>query len=327
MATSFRTGLASQVMIGEETTYGVYVAPTRALEFLSVGVKADVPKLITRGIGNQFVKSGRARTYRKSIGGPLSLDFMDQGMGLLLKHALGTVVTAQVGSTAEYTHTFTPDSVGLQGRSLTMQIGYPETGSDTIDAFSYTGGKIVDWTLTSQVDQNLKFDSTWDFKNTEDLAQTLATPSYPALLTPLAFIDATLTVDGSEVSVRQATVAGKRAMNLDRRFLGNAKKEPLANGEFEITGQLDKEFEGTAEYTKFVNGTSAALVLTHSYGTIPTAAAPFSLIITIPYLEYTGGDPAINGSDVVNQTLPWKAFDNGTDPIVSLEWHTSDLTP
>lgn len=327
MATTFRTGLASQIGIAKETTWGTYVAPTTFLEFLSVGIKADVPKLLTRGIGNQFVKSGRARTYRKSIGGPLQLDFMNQGMGKLLLATLGTVVTAQVGATAEYTHTFTPDSVGLQGNSLTMQIGYPQTGSDTISAFSYTGGKITDFSFDSQVDQNLKFNTTWDFKNTEDLGQTLAVASYPANVTPLAFIDATLTVDGSSVSVRQAQVMGKRAMNLDRRFLGNAKKEALASGEFEITGQLDKEFEGTTEYTKFVNGTSASLTLTHAYGTIPTTAAPYQLVITVPYLEYTGGEPIINGSDVVNQQLPWKAFDNGTDPIITVVFHTSDTAP
>ena len=47
----------------------------------------------------------------------------------------------------------------------------------------------------------------------------------------------------------------------------------------------------------------------------------------MPYIEYTGGEPIINGSDVVNQQLPWKAFDNGTDPIISVVYHTSDLTP
>jgi hypothetical protein len=54
---------------------------------------------------------------------------MNKGMGLLLKHALGAVNTAHIGSTAEYEHTFTPAADGGAGDFLTVQKGLADTAA------------------------------------------------------------------------------------------------------------------------------------------------------------------------------------------------------
>lgn len=310
------SGLSSQVGLAQETAYGLFAAPSRFLEFLTEGITPDRPSLETRGIGDQFVRTSRRRAYIKSFGGQIEVDFMSSGMGILLKNMLGSIVTTGAGP---YTHTATPDAVGLQGLSLTVQVGKPQT-SGLVVPFNYTGGKIHTWTLDQKLDQNLKLRFTPDFSNVGDLASALATASYPAVNSPLAFLDAVVLLDGVSGNVSECMVTGTRAMAMDRRYLGNQKLEPIANGEHAITGQISKEFEDTAIYGKFISGAIASLTMTHTYGAIV-------LVTTIPAIEYTGANPAISGSDLVRQTIPFKALKNATQPIITLALTCTDATP
>jgi len=302
------TGLSAQIGIAREVNYGTFVTPATFLEFLSVGIAPDRPALETRGIGDQFVRASRRRAWLRKFAGPIELDFTQKGMELLLEMALGNVAVA--GGV----RTFTPDTSGLAGKSLTVQVGKPiSVAPYTVVPFNYVGGKILEFTLNQQLDQNLKFTLTFDFKPTDDIASALAVASYPAQNAPLSFIDATVTIDGVGACVQQVSITSRRAMADDRRCLGNTKLEPLPNGEWLITGQLAKEFNETVTYEKFVNGTPASLTMTHAYGGA-------TLVTTIPAIEYTGGNPEISGSDIVRQTLPFKALNNGTDPIITLAY-------
>lgn len=310
------SGLSSQVGLAQEVSYAAFVAPSRFLEFLTEGIAPDRPALETRGLGDQFVRTTRRRAYIKSFGGQIEVDFMASGMGILLKNMLGTIVTAGTGP---YTHTATPDGVGLQGLSLTVQVGKPQTNGVVVP-FNYTGGKIHAWTLNQQMDQNLKLTLTFDFSNINDVASALAVASYPAANAPLAFLDAAVTLDGVSSNLRTVQVTGTRAMAMDRRYLGNQNLQPIANGEFAVTGQLDKEFEDMTVYNKFISGAVAALVMTHTNGAS-------ILTTTIPAIEYTGANPAIAGSDIVRQTIPFKALLTPGSPLITMAYQTTDTLP
>jgi len=313
----FGSGLSSQVGLAQEGAgaYGAFVAPTRFLEFLTEGIAPDRPSLTTRGLGDQFVRTTRRRAYIKTYGGQIEVDFMASGMGILLKNMLGTIVTAGTGP---YTHTATPDGVGLQGSSLTVQVGKPQNNGVVVP-FNYTGGKIHTWMLDQQMDQNLKLRMTFDFTNINDVASALAVASYPAANAPLAFLDAAVTLDGVSSNLRTVQITGTRAMALDRRYLGNQKLQPIANGEHAVTGQLDKEFEDMTVYNKFISGAVASLVMTHTNGAS-------ILTTTIPAIEYTGANPAIAGSDIVRQTIPFKAL-LGAQPLITFAYQTGDSLP
>ncbi len=310
------SGLSSQVGIAQEGAYGVFTTPTRFLEFLTEGIAPDRPSLETRGIGDQFVRTSRRRAYIKSFGGQVEVDFMSSGMGILLKNMLGSIATTGTGP---YTHTATPDAVGLQGLSMTVQVGKPQT-MGVVVPFNYLGGKVHAWQLDQKIDQNLKLRLTYDFTNIGDLTSALAVASYPAVNSPLAFLDAVVTLDGVSGNVSECMVGGARAMAMDRRYLGNQKLEPIANGEYAVTGQISKEFEDTAIYGKFISGAVAALTMTHTFGATV-------LTTTIPAIEYTGANPAISGSDIVRQTIPFKALKNATQPIITLALTCADATP
>lgn len=316
------SGLSSQFGFAPEVTYGTFVTPSRFLEFNSEKLALTVEKLRTRGINDRYQRSTRVRTYVKDGKGTVELDIQNKGFGLLFKQALGGATIAQVGTTAEWKQTFTPDPSGLAGTMATVQIGRPDVGG-TVRPFNYLGGKITEWEFGAALDENVKLTTTWDFKGGENTS-ALAVQSLPVDSTPLSFIDGSLTIDAAAVSVQRASVKGVNSLDTDRRFYGTTKKEPIANGEMEITGQLEMEFEDLTQYNKFVAGTQSALVLTYAYGQIPTTANPFKLVVTIPVIEYTGETPQVGSSAVLKQALPFKALYNGTNPLITIDYHSSD---
>jgi len=86
-----------------------------------------------------------------------------------------------------------------------------------------------------------------------------------------------------------------------RRFLGQRWiEEPLEAGIREYGGTLNCEFTDRTQYQRFVNGLDAALVVTISNGTD-------SVTIT-ENVRFTGTTPEDNGTDIVNQSLPFEAL-------------------
>lgn len=319
------SGLSNQLMMAPEASYGAVTTPSLAIEYNSESLKYSPDTLESRGSSQIVLRSGRWRRYTKSAGGQVELDFMQRSMGKILAQMYGVSAIAQVGTTAEWVQTHTPDLTGGGlGISAVWQIGRAQTNG-TVVPFTFHGGKVTQWELRQDIDANLKLQLTLDAKPTSDTATALATAVYAASLTPLAFIDATLTLGGSSVDVRSLILNHTRALATDRRFLGNTKKEPIANGEWVFGGSLDKEFEDTALYNAFIAGETAALVATWAYGQIGTTGNPFKLVITIPEIRYDDATPAGNGSDLVTQTVPFKALNNGINPIETAEYHSDDV--
>jgi hypothetical protein len=84
-----------------------------------------------------------------------------------------------------------------------------------------------------------------------------------------------------------------------------------------------REFEGLDQYNDWIAGTPAALTATWEYGDTGDGQ-PFALEITIPHVIYTGETPQANGSEITLQNLPFKALDNGTDPVVTMVYSSTD---
>lgn len=319
---AIRSGLSSQVGAKAEATYGTAVTVDRFIEFDSESIKAEVVKIMTRGLGQRFQRASRVRTYTKRAAGQLVFDIMNVGHGFFFKQILGAGATTHPAT--EYVHTFTPDAAGKYGVAMTLQVGRPDVGG-TVRAFTYAGCKVIQAQIQCQLDQNVKLSLTVDGVG-ETTATALASASYSAAAVPLSFIDGALTIDAGAIAVKDATIVIADAQDVERRFIGNTRKEPVANGEMVITGTLTLEFNDLAEYAKFIAGTASALVLTFSYGDTG-AGVPFSLVLTIPSLEYTGETPNVGSSGVVQQNLPFKALYNGTDPILTIAYTTTDALP
>jgi len=322
------TGLDAQIGLGIEASYGQVAVPSAFYEFNSESIEPTVTKLYSRPLGGgRFQRAARVRTAVTGAAGDITLDLVTHGLGKLFLMMFGAVDTQQVGGTDEYVHTFTPDADGLRGTSATVQVGRPSTDG-VVHPFTYVGGKVTQWEIAAQMDAIATLKVTWDFQGV-DLSQPLAVPSYPAEAQPFTFLDGSLTLDGQPFgTVRSVTLTGANALNTDRRSFGGVKREPLANNEWAYTGTFESEFESRDAYDAWVTGEQQAnLILTFLGGTIPDTSNPYQLVITIPVIEYTGEAPTVDGPDVVAQNLPFKALWNGTDPIISLEYHTTDVTP
>lgn len=319
------SGLGSQFGMAAESTYGTPVTVTRFLEMQKEGVKNDVGKHFSRGTKDLVVRSSRSRTYSKGCMGTIEFEVMNKGFGLLLQHCLGSGSVAQVGATDEYDHTITVDLTnGKFGRMATVQIGRPDVGG-TVRPFTYAGGKVVEFEFSSELDGPLLLSTTWDFQS-ETTGTALASASYPSSPQSFIFIDGAMEIDGVAVAVKSGKIGGKWALDTDRRFLGaiTTKKQPIANGELEITGELVLEFESLTEYAKFVAGTQSALELRWAFGEIGSTGEPYHLTMTVPVVEYTGETPNVESSEVLLQTLPFKALYNGTDNPWTIVYSTSD---
>lgn len=320
------SGLSGQLATALEGSYGANTTPTLFTEYLEQNLAIEPGTLESRGSGQITLRSGRSRRYAKSAGGTIGLPFMQRGMGKILKQMFGTVVgPTQVGATDEYTQTHTLDlTTGRAGISGVWQAGVPQVDG-TVKPFTYHGCKVTAWELVQALDADLALSLTLDAKPTSDTATALAAASYAAGLVPLAFIDATVTIDAVEASLKALTINHQAALQTDRRFLGNTKKEPIANGEWVIGGSFDKEFEDTDLYEAFLSGAEGALVATWAYGDITGDDAPFQLVVTIPCLRYDGQTPNSSGSDIVMQQIPFKALNNGTDPLITAVTHSDDV--
>ena len=297
------SGLAGQWGFVDEVTYGTFVAPTRFLEFNSESVGLERERIESAGI-----RAGRRVLHRWAAGvqrvaGDIEFELAPQGTALLWKHILGTVATTGAGP---YTHTLSPGD--LSGKSMTVQIGRPDIAG-TVRAFSYLGCKVTSAELTLDVNAFAMMKVSL-YGAHEDTAQTLATASYPASLSPFVFTQGSLTLAASAFDVKSASLSIDNGLAVDRHFVRattpERSKEPLEADRRAITGTLVADFTDLTAYNRFVNGTEAALVFTLNAG----AAAQTTITMNV---RFDGDTPEIGGAELLEQSLPFKAVSSTSD--------------
>lgn len=127
-----------------------------------------------------------------------------------------------------------------------------------------------------------------------------AAASYSSAIMPWHYDQATLTVGGSAVKVKEATIKGDNALDDARRFLGQRWiEEPLEAGMRMYSGELTAEFTDRTLYQRYVNGLDASLVVTLSNGTD-------SITIT-ENVRFDGSTPKVDGTKILEQSLPYVA--------------------
>lgn len=307
-----RTGLDAQLGYSSETTYGTYVAPTKFIEFISEtmgGGAESVRKVYSGGLGRGLGRRANAsRTQPASVSGGVVVEVGDRGLQGLLAHVFGAPAaptTTNVDSTtySEWTYKWPPAN-GNQGRSFSMQIGKPGVGG-TVHPFNYLGCKVTGWEISAEIDAAARL-SLEVFAQSLDIANALVAASFDDSL-EYFFQDAALSVGSQTLgAIRSITMSGVNALNTERRGISQGLPlEPLANGEWELTGNLDGEFIDLALLNAWRDGTQAVLTLNFASRRV-TSRTGFS--VRLPAIEYTGSVPQVGGPDIVRQALPFKAL-------------------
>lgn len=319
------SGLAAQLMTSEETTYGTVVTPDRGFEFVEESLELTIARIESSALraGSRVLRSDRWASGQRSVSGAVKMELANKSFGRWFKHCLGGVATAQPdagGAPTVYKHTFTPGDMPV---GQTIQVGKPDAAG-TVQPFTYHGCKVTQWTLECAVGQIAMF-SVSILGEDEDNSTSLAVASYPASLSLMTFVNGTLTVGGSALDVKSASVQGTNVLAEDRYFLGSAlRKNPLEAGLRDLTGNVEPEFAGLTPYQRFLNGTEAELILLFQGGTI-SGSFKFETKITAN-VRFDGKTPTVGGPSVLMNPAPWKAVDNATTSL-KIEYQTTDTTP
>ncbi len=321
------SGIDGQLGIATESEYGTPVTVTRFYEVTGASIEPETvvvaPKLVGRGMVR---RSDRRKTVVIGGKGKFTTILLTKGAGLLLKHMIGSVVTAQVGATDEYTHTFTPDTAsGMRGLSATEQLGLPFVNG-TVQPMTGSGGKIATWKLMAALNEAISIETEWLFR-TIATNIALASESYVTAAEMLTFDQITFTVDGDAQEVSSVELTATHALADNRRYLGSPlRAQPLANDEWAYGGKFNIEWSSLDTYNAWINGTAGTLVLTATGGTIPEEANPFKSVITIGDVFFNGSVPELS-TGILSHDVPFEAASNGTDPVLAWVYHTTDTTP
>lgn len=315
---ALKSGLAAQLGVKAETTYGTFVTPTRFYPIISESIKEEIDRMESDATvpGARLLNSAQWAAGNVSISGDIQTELYQAGMGALMKAAFGAVSTTGAGP---YIHTFTPGD--LDDDSLSIQVGRPDIAGTT-QPFSLAGCKVTDWELsvdagglvtltTSVVAQSLV------------TATALATASYgTGAATPFTFKHASATIAGSSAAIKKLSVKCSNGLDSDRRFIGDPLiAQPLEADRRTYEGTIDLEFESLTHMNRYRNATEVALVVTI------TAGASASLVITMN-VRFDGSTPEVDGRGIVQLSSPFTCIASTTDASgFTAVLTSSDATP
>lgn len=326
----YGSGLSGQVGFVAESTWGSPLTVTKFPEFLSESINWEPTWLDSAGLkaGQAYKRVARTKQSRFAVSGSLEMEAPDKGLGLLLKHALGSAISAptQIAATTAYRQIHTPGTKA--GMGLTIQVGRPQPDG-TVRAFTYEGCKIMAAEFSCSDGEIAK----WTFEIIgQDLstATGLASASYVANTSVFSFNEATnFTLGGTastssgETSIASGvavttvvngiTVRFETPMKDDRFGLGNAgaMQEPIENGIPTVTITLDGEFTSRTEFYDLMKAnTTTALQCDFSHGDAGTSN-PFLTSFIFPACKVKTGNVNVSGPDVLGQQLTLEAYDDG----------------
>lgn len=315
---ALKSGLAAQLGVKAETTWGTFVAPTRFYPLISESLTEEIDRLESEGIiaGARVLRSEQWAAGNVDVGGDIQTELYQQGMGALLKACFGAVATTGAGP---YTHTFTPGD--LTDDHLSVQVGKPDVAG-TVQPFSFYGMKATDWELSIEAGGLVTLSTSLIGKQLAT-SDSLATASYgTGSATPFTFKHASATIAGSAANVKKLTITGSNGLDSDRRFIGSEyRAEPLEAELREYSGTVDLEFESLTQMNRFRNATEVALVSTISAG------ASASLTTTMN-VRFDGATPEVDGRGIVQLSAPYKCIGSTTDAsAITAVLISNDATP
>lgn len=325
----------TQLGLGEETTVGTGVTVSRFydLDVAGESIKQSIDRIENQGLrsgGRRMLGSNNWVPGKVGVAGDVALSVMNKGFGVIFKHCLGAVATSTPGGatlTRDHKCTVGP----TDGKGLTIQLGRTDN-TGTTQAFTYTGCKVNQWELSNDTSGMLMLKLTVDGQ-AETTATGLATASYPTGLLPFAYTKGVITVGGTELPVTDYTLTGDNGLATDRYFIRSStpasKKEQLEGGQLrEYGGNIGVEWSGLTDYNRFVNGTTATVVLTYT-STVAIEATFFPTItVTLDTVRFDGETPVVTGPEILKQSIPFKVLDAAaTDGPCVVTVRTSDTTP
>lgn len=300
MAIVTGSGISGQFGLKAETTWGTAVTVDRFYEIVSENIQAEPARVGSMGVrsGQRVLRSDDWAQGVLSVAGPVEFELSTRNTALLLEHALGTC-TSMTGPTPG---TLWP--ADLTGKGLTAQVGRPDVAG-TVIPYTFAGGKVASWELSASVGEVAKLTLDMVFQS-QTTATALASASYTSGLGLFTFVHGAVTIGGSTVSVRDITLSGDNALNVERAFLGGTHiKEPLEASRRDYGFSMDLDHSGTVLPGRITSGSEAAMVLTFTSGG--------SIVSFTTNARFDAGFANLSGFEVLAQPLSGKLVASGAD--------------
>jgi len=326
------SGLAAQIGVAAESTYGTYVAPTRFPEYNKADLKKK--KNVVQGGGlaaGQIAQLGSRRVVTsESVEGGFELEVANKGMGLLLAHLLGSSATpVQQGATAAYLQAHTVgDNIG---KSLTIQHGVPDL-TGTVRPFTFKGCKLSGAEFSCKVGEPLTMSLDVDGRQASEVetlvAASLATGVAPFHWAQMSVKLGTFGAEAAVSGVKGFSVKFDRGMASERFYAGagGLKAEPIMNDWLKVSGSLDVDLVNKADFADRFAADSATSLVIEFVGPLIASTYYQTFRIKVPMVFFDGDTPTVDGPDVTSGGYPFVAQLDGTNPLVSIDYISTDTT-
>jgi len=257
-------GAQGQITFVEEVSWGV-TPGSPSMKLLKAAVYGESLGAEIETLRSNSINANRAqeevRGGVKTAGGSIPYELAILGMGTMMKHALGPVVTTGAGPT--YTHVI---KRGALPPGLSVEKGFTDIGQ----YFVYDGCKIN--SMSQTIDAKGLVTGTFDFaaKGLTASGTTLGAPSSSAH-NPVVSHEAT-TVEENGVAATLFSLDWNLTNNLDTdRFqVGSRDRISLTEGKGDMTGNVGFLFEDLVVFNKWLNETESSLkiIFTVTGGTV-----------------------------------------------------------
>lgn len=326
------SGLAASIGFAAESTYGTYVAPTRFLEYIKADLKKK--KNVVQGGGlaaGRIAQLGSRRVVTsESVEGGFELEVANKGMGLLLAHLLGSSATpVQQGATAAYLQAHTVgDNIG---KSLTIQHGVPDL-TGTVRPFTFKGCKLSGAEFSCKVGELLTMSLDVDGRQASEVetlvAASLATEVAPFHWAQMSVKLGTFGAEAAVSGVKGFSVKFDRGMASERFYAGagGLKAEPIMNDFLKVSGSIEVDLVNKADFADRFAADSATSLVIEFVGPLIASTYYQTFRIKLPMVFFDGDTPTVDGPDVTSGGYPFVAQLDGTNPLVSIDYISTDTT-
>lgn len=328
------SGLGSSIGLAPEVTYGTYVAPTKFIEgTCQLSKQLSVYQGAGMAAGQTVQRGSRRAVASTRVEGTLDVGVQSKGMGALLNGLVGGTVTPvlESGATNAYKQTHALSNTSdPYGKHYTIQAGVPQLDG-TVVPYTFLGSQIVGAEFSCETGGGLtaKFNIAARDAIT---SQTLAAPSYPNV-NDFHFAIAAVKVGafGSEVSVsgvRSLTLNVERPRHDGGPYMGDGglRSQGIQNDWTKISGSITADFLDKATFADlFHSGASTSLVWEFVGPTIE-ATHKETIRFKVPMIFFDGDTPSASGPDVVSTQFPFNGLFDGTNPAITIEYISTDVT-
>lgn len=291
----------------EEAEYGTTPGTGETyFEIVSEDVKlkcSPIKRKSLRGVSPRFTYLGH-----KTVGGPINLDMLFEGLGLFIKHGMGGYdFTADTPVEGANTHVFTLADTLPTGLSVELCKGNIPSGK----VFLYEGGKVDTLDFKFADEQCVGMDVGMIFQSETPNTAASDTPTYPGDHPVLYHYAGTLTLAGTaSLNFKSGNIMLNNNLPKDRFLMSQSTREPLRNIGREVTGAFTIEYADLALYDKWLVPTTGALTLAYTSTEMITGTTPYTATFSMVKAQLAGEPAVVQGEGTIEVTYPFIGLHN-----------------